>query len=357
MIILGIETSCDDTSISAVKINEKKQTFNVLSDKISSQIKLHAKWGGIVPNLAAREHSKNIIPILKKALKEASVSVSDINLISVTQGPGLIPSLLIGSNFAKTLSYLWRKPLMGIHHIEGHIYAGLLSSVKKNNSLDKIKFPALILIVSGGHTQLITMRHHLDYNIIGETQDDAVGEAFDKVARILDLDYPGGPIISQKASFFTKKSTFSFPRPMIDSPDLNFSFSGLKTAVLYKTKELKKHLNKKDFLKKIPEICFEFQQSCIDVLIHKTVIASKKFNPQTLILSGGVSANKELRKQFKNQFKNIQYLTPDPLYTSDNATMIALAGYFRWKNMEKSEKEKTLQNWKTLQADANLNFC
>ncbi|HFC77046.1 MAG TPA: tRNA (adenosine(37)-N6)-threonylcarbamoyltransferase complex transferase subunit TsaD [Candidatus Moranbacteria bacterium] len=361
MNILGIETSCDDTGISILNV-DKTQKITVIANKVSSQIKLHAKWGGVVPNLAAREHSKNIIPILKKTLAETKIKPANIDLIAVTKGPGLIPALLVGTNFAKTLSYLWKKPLIGIHHIEGHIYANFL---QKENAISDINFPLLALVVSGGHTQLILMNNHLQYKIIGETQDDAVGEAFDKVARILNLGYPGGPIISQKAddfssSFKTNNTTpnFKFPRPMFNSSNFNFSFSGLKTAVLYKTEELEQLLTKEKFEQLIPKICFEFQEACLDVLIHKTIRATAKYQPKTVVLCGGVSANKELRQQLglaiKKDFKNISYLIPDFQYTADNASMIAIAGYFRWKNMDIKKRKLLLQNWKTLQANAGL---
>ncbi len=375
MIILGIETSCDDTGVSVLKVDNAEK-FKVLSGEISSQIKLHAKWGGVVPNLAAREHSKNIIPVLKKSLQTANIEPRDIDLITVTEGPGLIPALLVGTNFAKTLSYLWQKPLLGIHHIEGHIYANFIENKISPSQIlsSKIKFPLLCLVVSGGHTQLILMTDHLQYEIVGETQDDAVGEAFDKVARILDLGYPGGPIISQKANEWNqqkekttltterhslvKGQDINFPRPMLNSPNFNFSFSGLKTAVLYEVKNLKENLSTNEFKKLIPQICYEFQQACIDVLIHKTMLSAKKYNPKTIMLAGGVSANKELRQQLKesikNNLQNTGYKIPDTKYTADNATMIAVAGYFRWRKMTNLKKKNALQNWRTLQANAGL---
>ncbi len=197
LVILGIETSCDETAVSIVRASDKN--IEVLSNTVSSQVKLHARWGGVVPNLAAREHLKNILPVLNLSLSEAQVGLQNINFISVTNGPGLIPALLIGTNTAKTLSYLFKKPLLGIHHIEGHIYANAIGDNFKFQILN-FKFPILCLVVSGGHTQLVLMRKHLDYKIVGQTLDDAAGEAFDKVARILKLGYPGGPIISQLAT-------------------------------------------------------------------------------------------------------------------------------------------------------------
>lgn len=343
MIILGLETSCDETACSILE--HKNGKFFVLSNIISSQIKLHSKWGGVVPNLAAREHLKNIIPVINTALKEAKIKPKAIDLISVTKGPGLIPALLIGTCTAKTLSYLWGKPLLGIHHIEGHIYANLLSN-------KKITFPVLCLVVSGGHTQLVLMKKHLNYEVVGETLDDAAGEAFDKVARILNLGYPGGPAIAKKASELKTKNEklkISLPRPMINSTNFNFSFSGLKTAVLYLVKKNNPLLKNKDF---VNEVCHEFQQAVVDVLIQKTLRTAKKYSPKTIMLAGGVSANKELRQQLgkaiKKDFKSISYIIPDVSYSLDNAVMIAIAGFYRWK------KEKDKDNWKKLKTEANL---
>ena len=357
MIILGIETSCDETAVALVKVQRNR--LEALSNIVSSQIKLHAKWGGVVPNLAAREHLKNILPVLKTALKKAKVRPSAIDLIAVTQGPGLIPALLIGTNAAKTLSYVWQKPLIGIHHIEGHIYANFIR-VNPKSKIQNPKFPILCLIVSGGHTQLVLMKKHLDYKIIGQTLDDAVGEAFDKTARILGLGYPGGPIISQLATRNSqpkKKNNFQIclPRPMINSKDFNFSFSGLKTAVLYKMKELQKN-------KKLQEaLAYEFQQAAIDVLVSKTIKAAEKYNPKTIMLAGGVSANQELRKRLgefiEKNIPSARYVLPALSYSTDNAAMVAAAGYFRWREMPAARRKEALRNWQTLQADANLELA
>ena len=394
--ILAIETSCDDTA--GAVLRARKNNLEMLSSVVSSQTKIHAKWGGVVPNLAAREHLANIVPVLKLAMQKAGVNSEDINLIAVTRGPGLIPALLIGANFAKTLSYVWQKPLLGIHHIEGHIYANFIGDKISVNSKSEIlnskqisatggsasggqnskfqipnssiKFPILCLVVSGGHTQLILMKKHLDYKIVGETLDDAAGEAFDKVARILGLGYPGGPAIAQLAArwkfeirnpkFETNpkykirntKYDINLPRPMINKNNLDFSFSGLKTAVLY---EIKKDPNYK---LRIANYCREFQQAVIDVLVHKTLKAAKTYKPKTVMLAGGVSANTELRNQLRNylrkSFPKIKYLIPDTKYSIDNAAMIAAAGYFRFQNMNAAQKKKALSAWKTLQPDANL---
>jgi len=321
MLILAIETSCDETA--AAIIRAENSEIKILSSVVSSQIALHSQWGGVVPNLAAREHLKNIQPVIQKAFQEAKISSENLDLMAIT------------------------KPLLGIHHIEGHIYANFIG--KK-----KLAFPILCLIVSGGHTQLVLMKDHLQYEIIGQTQDDAVGEAFDKVARILGLGYPGGPIVSQKATEASGNYNIKLPRPMLKSNDFNFSFSGLKTAVLYL---VKKNEEKKIDSKFIQAICKEFQQAAIDVLIAKTITAAKKNNPRTILLAGGVSANQELRQQLekavKNNFSNTQYSCPEFKYTIDNAAMIGAAAFFRWQKA--TEKKINLkENWKNIFTDANL---
>lgn len=353
MIILGIETSCDETA--AALVEKRDGSISILSNVVSSQVELHSQWGGVVPNLAAREHLKNILPVIEKALEKSGKEENGIDAIAVTNGPGLIPALLIGVNTAKTLSYIWKKPLLGIHHIEGHIYANFLSYKLKDRE-EKQLFPLLCLVVSGGHTQLVFMKRHLSYRIIGETQDDAVGEAFDKVARILGLGYPGGPEIAasaQKNSPNSSKFNFKLPRPMITSHNFNFSFSGLKTSVLYTTKKHQEFLNDPAF---VSAMSHEFQQASIDVLVAKTIAAAKKYKPKTIMLAGGVSANTELRKQLetavKNNLKNTNYCIPDTTYSLDNAAMIAAAAHFRLETQR--SKSKLINNWKNLKADANL---
>ena len=331
MLILGIETSCDDTGIAIVEVAPTKVgvMFNILSNTISSQIKVHQKYGGIVPNLAAREHLRNIEPCLKQAFKQAKVKPEQIDLIAATIGPGLIPSLLIGVHFAKTLAYKWQKPIVGVNHIEAHILAILL----KNK---KIKFPAIALVVSGGHTQLILMSDIGKYKILGETRDDAAGECFDKVAKLLGLGYPGGPEISKQAEE-CKKSNIDLPRPMINHKNYDFSFSGLKTAVLYKTKDMG------SLAPHISALCKETQQAIIDVLMEKTLRAAKEYKAKTIILSGGVAANEELRNQLNVKCKllNVNFLVPTKNLCTDNGAMIAVAGYFN-------------KSTKNVKANANL---
>jgi len=329
MIILGIETSCDDTGVAIVEVSGKKRPiFKILSNVVSSQIKVHQKYGGVVPNLAAREHLRNIEPCLKTAFKEAKIKPKDIDLIAVTVGPGLIPSLLIGVHFAKALAYKWQKPIVGVNHIEAHILANLLEN-------KEIKFPAIALVVSGGHTQLILIKKIGDYKILGETRDDAAGECFDKVAKLLKLGYPGGPEISKQAEK-AKKSSIELPRPMINHKNYDFSFSGLKTAVLYTIKNNKQRTMNKNFIR---NLCGETQQAIIDVLISKTMKVAKEYKAKTIILSGGVAANEELRKQFKSKMQN--FLVPVKNLCTDNAAMIAVAGYFN-------------KSTKNVKANANL---
>ncbi len=362
MLILGIETSCDDTGIAIVKVfGKQKPIFEILSNIVSSQIKTHAPFGGVVPNLAAREHLKNIEPCLRQAFREAKIKPEQIDLIAATIGPGLIPSLLIGVNFAKALAYAWKKPIIGINHIEAHILANWLENP------EGIKFPAIALVVSGGHTQLVLMTPQkkskifsgASYKIIGETRDDAAGECFDKVAKLLGLGYPGGPVIAAKAAesrIWNPESRIRLPRPMIKHKNYDFSFSGLKTAVLYLIKPPKQiYHNFSDRIKNdiniIPELCHETQQAIIDVLMDKTLRAAKEYKAKTIILSGGVAANEELRKQFtsniKHQTSSIKFLVPPKNLCMDNGAMIAMAGYYNYKAGKKT-------SWRKIKADANL---
>ena len=368
MKILAIETSCDETSVAILDCDEVTNEIKLLANIVSSQIEIHAKWGGVVPNLAAREHLKNITPVLDEALLTSNATLDDIVLIAVTQGPGLIPALLIGTNAAKTLAYTRQIPLMGIHHVEGHLYANVIG-----HSVDEITFPMLALTVSGGHTQLILMKDHLDYEIIGQTQDDAVGEAFDKVAKMLGLGYPGGPIVSKFANDFesakekisdqkllAKLESIEFPRPMLASGDFNFSFSGLKTSVLYFIEELqkKKGVEKISELEKMA-ICKAFQTAAIDVLVKKTKKATEELSPETVVLAGGVSANSHLQKtlgdEIAKEFPDIKFLKPSLEFCGDNAAMIGAAAFVRYRKMKKLDLLNQLETtWRDLEADSNL---
>jgi len=350
MLILGLETSCDETAASLVEV--KNQKIRVLSNVISSQVKLHAKYGGVVPSLAAREHVKNIGHVLNLATK--NIDLKKIDLISVTRGPGLVSSLLVGTTFAKTLAWKLKKPIVGVNHIEGHILSNFLPKIGKISNFQFLIskqeiFPAMCLVVSGGHTQLILTKDSGKYKIVGETLDDAAGEAFDKIARILKLGYPGGPAISAEAAKFKNSNAglkIKLPRPMINSKNYNFSFAGLKTAVLY----LVRDLTRVHPLSKIrTEVAHEAQQAIVDVLVSKTINAAEKYKAKSIMLSGGVSANRLLRFQLqkKAEQKNIKYLQPEMEYTTDNAAMIALAGYFKFLKNKRTD-------WQSVHVDANL---
>ncbi len=354
MIILAIETSCDETAIAVVE--SKNNHHKILANIVSSQVKIHAKYGGVVPNLASRYHLKNIVPCLKLAFKKAKISSKKIDHIAITIGPGLIPALLIGTNTAKALSFAYGLPIIGINHIEAHIYANWIQPISVNSKL----FPVLCLVVSGGHTQLILMKGHGKYKLLGETRDDAAGEAFDKVAKLLGLGYPGGPIIEKRAKRGNPE-IFNFPRPMKNSKDYDFSFSGLKTAVLYLTRQLKPQ--KLKLPKTINNLCVSFQQAAVDVLIAKTIRAAKEYKTKTVILAGGVAANLELRNQFrkniKKQLPSIQYLTPNIQYCTDNAVMVAVCAYYRLLH-KKSQSPVAYgvgQSWRDIRADANLRIA
>jgi len=336
MKILGIESSCDETAASMIEI--KNGDMKVLSNVVFSQIDIHKKYGGVVPEIAARNHIIKILPVINEAVKKTKPDV-----IAVTAGPGLVSSLLIGIETAKTLSYVWQKPIIGVNHLAGHIYSSWLEVKKKPT------FPILALIVSGGHTELVLIKSHLNFKIIGQTRDDAVGEAFDKVAKMLGLGYPGGPAVSAMAAKFYEQKSISkkikFPRPMINDDNFDFSFSGIKTSVLYQIQK------DKQYQQSLPEYCAAFQQAAIDVLIHKTVKAAKKYKIKSVLLAGGVAANLELRKQLgeniKKELPNVGYHIPDLKYTTDNAAMIAAASYFY-------ARTKKFTPWQKIKVDCNM---
>jgi len=342
MIILAIETSCDDTCVAILKTRNSK--LEILSNIVSSQVKLHAKYGGVWPYLAKREHQKNLPIVYKKAMKEAKNP--KIDLIAVTIGPGLEPCLWTGVNFTKDLAKSLKLPLVPLNHIEAHIFANFLNP-KYLILNTKYSFPAVCLVVSGGHTQLILMRDFGKYKILGETRDDAAGECFDKVARILGLGYPGGPAIAAAATNL-KPKTYNLkpklPRPMIYQKNYDFSFSGLKTAVLYDFKSQTPQKRKsKEYIQAMAK---EIQQAIIDVLIQKTLKAAKEFRVKSIILGGGVAANDELRKQFNLKIENwkLKFLVPPKIYCTDNAAMVALTSYFYHPLKEKYNLEKIKPN-------------
>jgi N6-L-threonylcarbamoyladenine synthase len=430
MLILGIETSCDETAIAVVECDGdlKSPRFLVRSSVVSSQIALHAPFGGVVPNIAKREHEVNLVPVLIQAMRESALlekhkaqstllrqgygraqqnsrqyteqktqiqkilareqelfrqltdfletyEVPAIDAIAVTQGPGLEPALWVGLNFGKALSLAWDKPLIPVNHMEGHIVAALLqqgirkpesgirttmeSGNRKQESERRcprfqipdsrfltVTFPAVALLVSGGHTELVLMHDWKKYELLGQTRDDAVGEAFDKVARILGLPYPGGPEISKLAEHGQPNELVALPRPMIRDTSLDFSYAGLKTAVLYLVRDLGDKMDKQ--MK--ADIALEFESAAVEVLVSKTLTAIENTNAQTFILGGGVAANRRLRTELteaiSNNYPEIKLLLPDPKTTGDNAAMIAAAAYFH--------KDEPNVDHATLTADGNL---
>jgi N6-L-threonylcarbamoyladenine synthase len=315
--ILGIETSCDETAAAVVSDGRV-----IHSSTVASQMDLHAQYGGIFPELASREHVKAIYPIVDQALQQAFVDIKEIDAIAVTRGPGLAGSLVVGVNMAKTLALATGKPLIGVNHLEGHIYSAWLYKADATPHQPP-KFPLMALLVSGGHSELILVKDHLDYERLGGTLDDAAGEAFDKVARLLDLPYPGGPSI-QKASQTGNPTAFTFPRAMLEDT-WNFSFSGVKTAVLRAVEALQsegRHLP-------IEDLAASFQAAVVDVLVEKTLAAATAYQAHEIIIAGGVSANKRLRERILKESKIPVHIPPLSLCT-DNAAMIAGAAYFHY---------------------------
>lgn len=368
--ILAIETSCDETAAAVLRgnITAKKPTFTTLSSVVRSQIKLHSKMGGVVPEAAARAHVKAIRPVVDSALRNAWAQLSAssfqlsektadpipstlypipsfIDLIAVTAGPGLPPALLVGVEFAKALSLGSGVPILPVNHMEGHLFSpfGLNSGQETVDRKQEIQFPILSMIVSGGHTLLVLQKNESHYQVLGSTVDDAAGEAFDKVARLLDLPYPGGPQISKLA--LESDEIIPFPRPMLDAPNYNFSFSGLKTAVLYHLQEISKQSTSKDKAKgslnqyrfgDLPHvtkasIARSFEEAVVDVLVTKAMRAVKKYGCKTVSLSGGVAANRRLRATLSEQctVNSVQFIVPDFKLCTDNAEMIAIAAYFK----------------------------
>jgi len=371
MKILAIETSCDETSAAVVVASPGDRTVRLLSNVVASSLAFHAKTGGIIPEVAAREQVKYIIPVIKQALKESKLP--SIDAIAVTYGPGLIGSLLVGVETAKTLAYIWKRPIIPVNHLVGHVYANWISkstdyslqtTVKPQQdkkavdrrqwTVDNINFPALALIVSGGHTDLVVMKDHEKLSWIGGTRDDAAGEAFDKIGRLLGLAYPAGPVIAAEAAKiqnarknseeFSGQAKFKmqnfhlFPRPMIDSNDFDFSFSGLKTAAL---REIQKRqpLTEKDK----QELSAQVQQAIVDVLVAKTIKAAAKHKVKSILISGGVAANDLLRQELavRSQKLGVNFFAPQKNLCTDNAAMIGAAACF---NLQKTDWSQVTTN-------------
>ncbi len=346
MITLGIETSCDETAMCLLETQDNQ--YKILGNIVHSQIETHKKFGGVVPMIAKREHIKNLPIIYEKILKDSGVNENQISKVAVTNGPGLEPALWTGILFAKDLGKRLNIPVIPINHMEGHIVASLLSTSNAQKDFAELKpleFPAIALLISGGHTELIKVNDIGSYEVLGATVDDAVGEAFDKVARMLELPYPGGPEISKYAEYARKnniKSEITLPRPMIHTKDMTFSFSGLKTAVLYTLKKLG-HPN----LEQKYDIAREFEDAVTEVLISKTKMAIEKISTQSLIIGGGVIANTHIRKSFEQLAKeySLSLYLPASGLSGDNALMIALAGTIKPSN-----------DYEGFKADGNLSL-
>lgn len=325
--ILAIETSCDETAASVIENGNQ-----VLSNVVQSQIESHKRFGGVVPEVASRHHVEMITRVIEEALKNANLTAKELDAVAVTYGPGLIGALLVGVNAAKAFAFAHNLPLIPVHHIAGHIYANQLEH--------KIKFPLISLIVSGGHTELIKMKDHLNFEVIGETLDDAVGEAYDKVARVIGLPYPGGPEIDRLSK--EGNDTYNFPRALQDD-SYNFSFSGLKSHVinkLHNEKQKNIEINKAD-------VARSFQESVVDVLTTKTMRALKDENIETLIVAGGVAANSALRERFETLTKenNIELYIPSLKYCTDNAAMIGAVAYEQFKRRDFADLNLNGQNY------------
>ncbi len=377
MRILAIETSCDETAVAIINAegDELSARFTVLGNALLSQIEIHKEYGGVFPMLAKREHAKNLVPLLSAALEEAELLTEDtqalpeqmydavakllerepgldeaflefigetetpeIDAIAVTAGPGLEPALWVGINFAKALALVWKKPVIAVNHMEGHILAALAEEDVEGLSIEHVAFPLLALLISGGHTELVAMSEWRSYTLIGQTKDDAVGEAYDKVARMLDLPYPGGPEISKLSEFLRKtdpdptggnlETPFSLPRPLLHDNTCDFSFSGLKTAVLYALKK-RTGLSPDERV----QMAYEFENAVAEVLWKKTARALEETGAKTLVIGGGVSANTHIRRVFKDKIAKahpgVALRIPPARLTTDNAIMIALAGFYR----------------------------
>ncbi len=312
MLILAVESSCDESSVSIVKDGK-----TVLSNVVLSQIDIHKVYGGVVPEIASRHHIENMTIVFEEALKQAKVTPHDIDVVAVTEGPGLIGSLLVGINAASAFAFAHNKPLLGVNHMIGHIYSA--------NIENEMKFPLIALVVSGGHTELVYMKEHMSFELLGETQDDAVGEAYDKVGRMLGLAYPGGPIIDKLAQ--VGKPSYVLPRPMIDEDSYDFSFSGLKSAV----NNMIYHMKRKEEVVNVEDMCTSFQASVVDVLVSKLKKAATDFDVKQVLICGGVAANKGLRNRVFETLKDKEIIIPSMQYCTDNAAMIGAAAYYTYQ--------------------------
>ncbi len=336
MLVLGIETSCDETGVAIVEDGTR-----VRSNLVASQVPIHAKYGGVVPELASRNHVVNLTPLISRCLGECGLTLDDVDAVAVTSGPGLVGSLLVGLSTAKSLAYVRSVPLIGVNHIEAHIHANFLGEAPP-------EFPFLALVASGGHTCIIECADYGQYRLLGQTRDDAAGEAFDKVAKLIGLPYPGGPSI-EKSAVAGNPQAIDFPRPMTDKDNLDFSFSGLKTAVLYFVREHGPLVQDGSATgTSRADLCASFQAAVVDVLIRKVQLAVRKTGIRTAVLAGGVVANQSLRARIVDEagLDASRLHIPHLDYCVDNGAMVAAAGYFR---LQRGEHADT-----TLNADPSL---
>lgn len=366
MLILGIESSCDETAAAIIKGNNQSEKVTLLSNTIASSLFLHSKTGGIIPENAAREQVKFIIPVIKDALEKAKIKPQDLDAIAVTYGPGLIGSLLIGVETAKALSVAWNKPLIPTNHLIGHLYANFIKDPKNSQNNEKIKFPAIGLIVSGGHTDLVLIKNHEEIKWLGGTRDDAAGECFDKCARLLGYDYPGGPKIAELAKKGDPK-IIPLPRPMIGSGDFEFSFSGLKAAFLRETQQhfpilrtsdtqiswdqivLEENLKESD-KQVLYDLCASLQEAIVEVITRKTIKAAEKYNANSILVGGGVAANQALRDTLEQKSKSSNLkpsiFIPNRNLCTDNGAMIAAAAFYNDESI----------SWNKVNANPGLYF-
>lgn len=317
MIVLSVESSCDETSVAILKDGTE-----ILSNVVLSQIDIHADYGGVVPEIASREHIKGITMVFEEALEKADITKQDIDLVAVTQGPGLIGSLLVGINAAKAFAFANDIPITGVHHIAGHIYANAIEQ--------PLQFPLVCLVVSGGHTELILMEDHYDFQKLGETMDDAVGEAYDKVARTVGLGYPGGPVVDRLAHL--GEPTYPMPN-IVQKDSYDFSFSGIKSHVI----NLVHNIHQRNEEVQVENLCASFQEAVTEVLVEKSKEAIEEYHAKMFIIAGGVAANKGLRQKINERITGVDIVVPDFRYCTDNAAMIGVAGYYQYQTQHKTD--------------------
>ncbi len=340
MTILGIETSCDETSAAVIR-DGTEGAGRLLSNITSTQL-FHSTYGGVVPELASRAHQRLIVPVVNEALSVAGIGKHDLDAVAAVYGPGLIGSILVGLSFGKSFAMGLGIPFVGVNHMEAHIFSNLIDDLPAGQAGPKPAFPFINLTVSGGHTQLVLVKKPFEYTILGETKDDAVGEAFDKVAKMLGLGYPGGPMVDKLAAAGNPKFV-AFPRPYLDEQSSEFSFSGIKTSVLYYLRKINFDPANRNGV--VSDICASFQAAVVDVLIHKTISAAKRMNVKDITIAGGVAANSELRRRMSEMAhqEGFRLFIPKLEYCTDNGAMVAMVGYLKMKEGKVSDLELTAE--------------